>query len=169
MPNPFWVMLIVGGIWLGNCQAQKKSTSRSGAKDSLYLKVSRTGCYGRCPIDEVELLPDGKVRYHGIRFVPRLGLYERKLSPEEHKQVLSLFQQADFGKYQERYDDLGAADLPAVIIQYRHKGLSKQILCRSECPEELHKNIEQLRVLLAEKGSFQKIGGFEEEKPYENE
>lgn len=169
MPNPFWIVLIIGAIWLGDCQAQKRSGSRLAAKDTLYLKVSRTGCFGRCPIDEVELLPDGKVRYHGIRFVPRMGLYERKLTPDEQKQVLSLFQQADFGKYREQYDDIGATDLPAVILEYRYKGLTKRILCRSGCPEELPKNIEQLRSLLAEKGSFQKIGGSEEEKQYDHE
>ncbi|MCS6790729.1 MAG: DUF6438 domain-containing protein [Bacteroidia bacterium] len=169
MPNAFWIVLLIGAMWLGDCQAQRRSTARSELKDSLYLKISRTGCYGRCPIDAVELLPGGKVRYHGIRFVARMGIYERKLSPDEQKEVLSLFQQADFGKYQELYDELGATDLPAVVVEYRHKGFSKRIVCRTGCPDELPKNIEQLRGLLAEKGNFQKIAGSEEEKSPKDE
>lgn len=147
------------------CGEGKKS-STAGEKalsDTLYIAITRTGCYGRCPIDKVELLPDGTVRYHGGRFVPRLGTYERRLSEKEHKEVRQLLVEAHFEQYDDLYDNPYITDLPSIIIAYQLGEQKKQITCRTQCPPELPEKVERIRSYLAENGDFQMIKGPEPE------
>ena len=148
----FWG--IVGGQECGS-KRQHAVSSPSASGQGIYIQIVRTGCYGRCPIDKVELLPDGVVRYHGERFVPRLGVYTRRLSPQELKQAEELLRAGKFETYAEVYDNPGVSDLPSLVLVYQLEGREKKITCRTGCPPELPEKIEQLRVFLAEQGNFQ--------------
>lgn len=146
------------------CSEQKKAKTNdksafSAKKESLYVAILRTGCYGRCPIDEVELLPEGKVRYRGKRFVPRIGLYERTLSEKELMEFRRLLSEGSFDSYKDVYDNPHITDLPSLILRYRVGDREKSITCRTGCPPELPSKIETLRAFLAEKGDFQMIEG----------
>lgn len=150
------------------CGESKKSSGSSheaqkASSDTLYIAVTRTGCYGRCPIDKVELLPGGIVRYRGDRFVPRVGTYERRLSEKELSEVRQLLMDAHFEQYQELYDNPYITDLPSIIISYQLGSQKKQITCRTECPPELPEKVERIRTYLAESGDFQMIRGPEPE------
>ncbi|MCS7188289.1 MAG: DUF6438 domain-containing protein [Bacteroidia bacterium] len=145
---------------------QRKSTQGNLPKD-LYIQIQRTACYGRCPVDKVELLSDGTVKYEGIRFVSRLGIYTRKLSQEEQKQVEKLLKELAFERYEEVYDNPGISDLPSLILVYRLEGKEKKITCRVGCPPELPDKIEQLRAFLADQGNFKMEKGPAEESSHD--
>ncbi|RMF52829.1 MAG: hypothetical protein D6750_01715 [Bacteroidetes bacterium] len=170
MNKMFWSLVLLGSFSARECHSQKSSSAKEASKPAaLYLRIERTPCYGRCPIDKVELFPDGKVRYEGQRFVPRLGLYTRQLSPQEQAEVEKTLREAHFETYAELYDNPGISDLPSLILEYRIDGQQKRITCRTGCPPELPEKIEKLRALLVEKGSFQMEKGPEEEKPASDE
>ncbi|MCS7154102.1 MAG: DUF6438 domain-containing protein [Bacteroidia bacterium] len=166
-------LLVSGGLLLSlsirQCREEKKSSARASAspqRDTLYVAVVRTGCYGRCPIDKVELLPDGTVQYRGERFVERIGLYKRQLSEKEQMEIRQLLKEAKFEAYKEVYDDPHVTDLPSLILSYKMGSQSKQITCRTDCPPELPGKIEKIRSYLADQGNFQMIEG---PKPEEDE
>lgn len=161
----FWSLALLGSLSLRECGSQKATSSKeTPSPASLYLRIERTPCYGRCPIDKVELFPGGKVRYEGQRFVPRLGVYTRQLSPQEQVEVEKALREAHFEAYADLYDNPGISDLPSLILEYHLDGQKKRITCRTGCPPELPEKIEKLRTLLAEKGSFQMEKGPEQEE-----
>ncbi|MCS7296665.1 MAG: DUF6438 domain-containing protein [Bacteroidia bacterium] len=155
--------ILAGCLWLVVGSLEQCSEGRkkvpSSARDTIEIFIARTACYGRCPIDEVELTADGTVRYYGKRFVPRLGRYTRQLSEKELEEIRHLLIQSQFESYQEEYDNPYVTDLPSLILQYRIGSTSKRILCRMGCPPELPQKIEKLRSLLAEQGNFQMVEG----------
>lgn len=151
------------------CGSKKQTSSSSptqekGEQRDLYIRIQRTGCYGRCPIDKVELLPEGIVRYEGERFVPRLGVYTRQLSQAELARAEQLLQKGNFAQYEEVYDNPGISDLPSLILTYRLAGQERSITCRTGCPPALPESIERLRVFLAEEGNFRMEKGPEPEE-----
>ncbi|MEN3040949.1 MAG: DUF6438 domain-containing protein [Bacteroidia bacterium] len=144
------------------------NTSKKGSSDTLYIAINRTGCYGRCPIDKVELLPDGTVKYEGQRFVSRMGIYVRRLSDKEIEKVRRMLIEGKFDVYQEVYDNPHITDLPSLILTYQMGSRKKRILCRMDCPPELPEKIETLRAFLADEGNFQMIQGPEEDNSNSN-
>lgn len=150
------------------CDENKsKKTAHAASKvsmDTLHISIKRTGCYGRCPIDKVELLPDGTVEYHGERFVPRIGIYKRRLSDKELQEVRQMLKDAQFEQYQELYDNPHITDLPSLILSYQMGATKKQITCRTQCPPELPEKVEKIRTYLAEQGDFQMIKGPSEDE-----
>lgn len=162
-----WRLLLMGIFALPaavrQCGEEKgKKSTQATAKapmDTLSISITRTGCYGRCPIDKINLLPDGTVEYHGERFVSRLGIYQRRLSEKELQEVRQMLKEAKFEDYQDLYDNPHITDLPSIIISYQLGAVKKQITCRTQCPPELPEKIEKLRTYLAEQGDFQMVQG----------
>ncbi|MEN2993139.1 MAG: DUF6438 domain-containing protein [Bacteroidia bacterium] len=145
---------LVIGLLAGSGELRECAKQDTSQRPELYLHIARTGCYGRCPIDEVELLPSGEVRYHGRRFVPQIGTYRRRLTPKEREEVQRLFLQSQFNQYAEVYDNPNISDLPSTILTYKWEGKERKIVCRVNCPPELPNKIEKIRKLLAESGEF---------------
>lgn len=166
-------LLFFGSLFLSlaaqECGSKKQAASGTPAQEKpaekdLYIRIQRTSCYGRCPIDKVELLPGGLVRYEGERFVPRLGVYTRQLTPAELARAEQLLREGNFAQYKEVYDNPGISDLPSLILTYRLEGQERSITCRTGCPPQLPESIERLRVFLAEEGNFRMEKGPEPEE-----
>ncbi len=148
-------------------QATASSTAsgpETAQKRDLYVHIARTPCYGRCPIDKVEAYGDGKVRYTGERFVPRLGTYTRQLTPDETKKLEQMLRESAFEKYDTLYDNPGISDLPSLVLMYRLDGESRRITCRAACPPDLPGKIERIRAFLSDEGNFQMEKGPETEE-----
>lgn len=150
---------------VAKCGGSKKAAASQTATppQELYVRIERTPCYGRCPTDVVEAFADGKVRYEGKRFVPRLGIYRRQLSDKELQRLRSLLTEAKFDQYADTYDNPGITDIPSLELKYRLGEQEKAITCRVGCPPELPEKIERLRAFLAEEGHFEMEKGPEEE------
>jgi hypothetical protein len=91
--------------------------------------MTRTGCFGSCPVFSVRIFADGQVRWHGERHVERLGRFVAQASPEW---LASLWQAADTAGFfflEPVYPAKGAPrvpDLPLTILflddgQRRHE------------------------------------------------
>ncbi|MCX8111896.1 MAG: DUF6438 domain-containing protein [Bacteroidia bacterium] len=157
-------LYMLGGaafLWLHvhQCGGRSQPTPKGSATDTLYISVARTGCYGRCPIDKVELLPDGTVRYYGERFVDRVGVYTRRISDKERSELYQLLREGRFEAYKDVYDNPYITDLPSLILHYKMGGQEKKITCRAQCPPDLPDKVEKIRAYLAEQGDFQMIEG----------
>ena len=142
--------------------------SETPEKRDLYVRIERTPCYGRCPIDKVEASGDGRVRYIGERFVPRLGTYTRRLTVDELNTLEKILRESAFENYDTLYDNPGISDLPSLVFTYRLDGRERRITCRTGCPPDLPAKIERIRAFLADEGSFEMEKGPETEETYQD-
>ena len=75
--------------------------SANGAITSILMH--RSGCFGFCPIYEVEVTEQGAVTFSGHRFVEKTGKHQGKVTPSQFKQLAVLVKQIRFFKLQDRY------------------------------------------------------------------
>lgn len=73
----------------------------NGAITSILMH--RSGCFGFCPIYEVEVTEQGAVTFSGHRFVEKIGKHHGKVTPSQFQQLAALVKQIGFFKLQDRY------------------------------------------------------------------
>ena len=98
------------GLALANPPAASKSEAlTSSAEDEnadgaiTSILMHRSGCFGFCPIYEVEVTDQGAVTFNGHRFVEKAGKHHRKVTPSQFQQIAALVKQIGFFKLQDRY------------------------------------------------------------------
>ena len=60
------------------------------------IKLSRSGCYGTCPSYSVVIHGDGKIEFHGGRYVSIPGDHQARIAPEAAARLLGRFRAAGF-------------------------------------------------------------------------
>ena len=56
-----------------------------------YVQMRRTACFGRCPIYNVELYKNGRLKYTGVRFVKDSGVYEKNIGAAAAEKIFNEF------------------------------------------------------------------------------
>lgn len=108
----FFTLLAVSFI---SCGSHKKINS-SYSYQGVYLSVSKTGCFGECPIYTLSLVGN-KFNLDGYKFFEYIGEYTAGVSETEIDEINELTASMDWGKYKAEYKT-GYSDLPSTIIQY---------------------------------------------------
>ena len=67
------------------------------------IKLSRSGCYGTCPSYSVVIHGDGKIAFHGGRYVPIPGDHQARIAPEAATRLLERFRAARFFEFRAKY------------------------------------------------------------------
>jgi hypothetical protein len=78
-----------------------QSQDINGAITSILMH--RSGCFGFCPIYEVEVTEQGAVTFSGHRFVEKTGKHHGKVTPSQFQQLAALVKQVGFFRLQDRY------------------------------------------------------------------
>ncbi|WP_163971060.1 DUF6438 domain-containing protein [Oceanobacillus halotolerans] len=92
------------------------------------LSISRTPCYGECPVYEVVVHHDGEVKWTGHEFVDHLGESHFRISPEQVKQIETLLEIFDYRSFCYPESDVFATDQPSCITNVVFKdGFEKEI------------------------------------------
>lgn len=120
--------LFCSSLFFSACAQNKKTVKNNGAsatatssqgtksspastdkpsRDITAMTMRRSGCFGRCPIYEVQLFSDGRVRYIGERFTENLGTFEKAVDAAK---VQALLRQAQTLRV-----DTCAAEYPMMI------------------------------------------------------
>ncbi len=104
------------------------STKKVKAKNLSITEVtmSRGACFGRCPIYSVTIKSNGMVQYKGRNFTDHIGVYERKLTPQQTGQVLQAFKEYRVDTCASTYE-LRIADVPGIFYKITINGKVKQI------------------------------------------
>ena len=94
--------------------------------DVVYL--ARSACHGTCPVYEIEVFSDGRVRYTGEEHVKASGTHEARISPDAVRQLAAAMQAARFdtlrSSYQDADDgcDMLHTDAPSITIGMKRGG-----------------------------------------------
>ncbi len=80
------------------------------------IQLSRSGCYGTCPSYTVVVRGDGKIEFHGGRFVAIPGDHQARIDPEEAARLLERFRGAGFFELKDNYV-AGVTDNPTYRLE----------------------------------------------------
>jgi hypothetical protein len=117
------------------CVAAETSVPANAASSNQISSIllHRSGCYGRCPIYEVDIKQDGLVTFDGHRFVDSLGKSAANVSPLEFRKLVARLNDIGFFKLNERYryEQDGCttwwSDQPTVDIVVTRGGVKKHV------------------------------------------
>lgn len=115
---------------------EQKNRILKGVVDSLFFKIERTSCFGRCPTYEISVFNSGYVLYHGKRNVKLIGFYQAFIGEEQLKLILQKAQEADFFNLDEKYDG-NMTDVPSTITVLQQNDNVKLVVDRVRGPEQL--------------------------------
>ncbi len=104
-----------------------KTDEVTGQPSIVSLRMDRTGCFGKCPTYWVEVKSDGNTSFHGIRFTEHDGVWEKKLSPADCRNLFRKFEAVRVDTCADEYRVL-VTDLPSVNYVFRYaNGSAKNI------------------------------------------
>ena len=104
--------------------------SHAAAEDPVpadfSVSLSRSACYGTCPIYSVTIAADGTVGYHGEKFVAVTGFQARTITPEKVREVYDAIEKANVFALEDEY--VGpVTDFPTYELSVTYKGRTKRI------------------------------------------
>ena len=100
------------------------------------VEMTKSPCYGRCPVFTLVIYERGIASYEGKRNTPRLGLYVKKLDKETYDKLLSTFKKANVWQYDNIYRGM-YPDAPTVSMSYHEEGDVKTIVGKDGRPYTL--------------------------------
>jgi hypothetical protein len=99
----------------------------SASAHELLGSISRTACFGWCPVYTLTVYRDGAVEYDGEDYVKTKGHATGTLPPETLGALDDLFQKHDYFALQDKYTSYDATDAPSVTTSYASAGRTKKI------------------------------------------
>lgn len=131
------------------CKTTEKGTSYE--KGEKIIEISKSGCFGRCPVYTMTVYGKGLVEYEGQRFTDKMGIYTKQLPEAEYTTLFKAFKDANLWELQDEYNSL-IPDLPMISISYFNKGSQKKIMGKEGRPEVLMNLEKQLDAIVAAEG-----------------
>jgi hypothetical protein len=133
----------------GNSVLQNESANRKRQTDKtkLSLIMKRTGCYGTCPIYDLNIQPDGKVLFEGKGFTKIIGKAEDKISDEKINELAEEIKKANFFLLDDAYNSKSgncptfATDSSNVTLYIKINGKEKTINHYLGCQDDYRKEI----------------------------
>ena len=130
-----FLIILVSGIFL-------KCAGTYLLKDEdLIIEMSKTPCYGQCPVYTIKIDKNGKGLFEGIKNTEKNGSFSFKLSEEELEVLKQSFHRVRFFEMEDSYH-LPVSDLPTTYLSYNSDGVHKRIMDYAGAPPEL-KTLEQ--------------------------
>lgn len=152
-----YLLLIISLLSLLVCckpQEKKMATTAVVEDTTVFLKMQRTPCYGKCPNYTVEIFNNGKVSYLGKMFVDYVGQHEAVVSKIELDLIKTKINEINFFELKDKYDS-PATDMPSTIFEVTINKQFKKITNRHNGPLEL-KDLEKLVEEIVYKSNLKK-------------
>jgi hypothetical protein len=114
------------------CAHQRKAMKRTkkpvknSAAGITSVTMARGACFGRCPVYTLTIHSDGMVQYKGEAFTDYIGVYEKKLAPQQATAMLARFRELRVDTCSSQYEQL-IADLPGLSYKITMGGKVKEI------------------------------------------
>lgn len=129
-------------LFLWSCKGSKKTTENTTATTTsdtdnqiakmsdgsglLLVEMSKTACFGKCPVYTVKVFDNGRVEYHGVMHTERLGVYSKTLDEATFGQLVDSLTRTNLSQYKEIYTS-GATDLPMTSITQHFRDSTKTV------------------------------------------
>lgn len=93
---------------------------------NIFISLSRSGCYGTCPVYSVSIGAHGGIEFFGQSYVAEKGAHSIPISPDSVRALAREFIDADFYSMQDEYL-AHVTDLPTTGISIAIDGRQKKI------------------------------------------
>ena len=126
------------------CKKDGDQSSKFSAADRI--EMSKTACFGGCPVFEFTLTGAGQATYNGIRFTEKEGKFTRNFERAITDSLFHAFLEANFWDFDDEYT-AEVTDLPTTFLTLTHGDRNKRIKMYYEVPEalrELEKKVDEL-------------------------
>lgn len=153
-----WMLISFG---CGNSKNARKEAGAAVPGD-FYVLMERMPCFGTCPAYNVQVDPDGKLTYTGVRHTERQGVWERQLSKDELNLLWQEVRRTGFMELKEVYDDPGLADAPSIYVTVTASGKTHKVQDRLGAPQAL-KQLEAYLDTLSTQPGFVFVKAYSEE------
>ena len=90
------------------------AATSASAQERLRITVSRTACFGTCPVYTVSMSEDGRVTYEGLQHVRVSGKQAWTIDPAKVRALADDMEKAGFFEMRDEYT-ARVTDLPTVI------------------------------------------------------
>jgi hypothetical protein len=112
----------------------QSTTNKTKIKSVL---MGRSACFGTCPSYTLEIFETGLIRYNGKSYVDKMGIYEKKISPNEAIQFITEFNAIQPDTLHYLYETK-IADLPGIYYFISYQDSVKRILNADAGPRILY-------------------------------
>jgi len=132
-------LLFLMGVAIASC-GSKKNTAGNAASFQLsetdHVSLTRSGCYGTCPVYQLKIMGNGDVVYFGRNFVEMLGVHTGKLDMNSTEMLFEKLNTYSWKKYPDQYP-MDNVDFPQFVIEFKKGDFVKTIRGNSNTDEEL--------------------------------
>lgn len=109
------------------------------AAPAPWIRLERTGCYGTCPVYQLQIDRQGQVQYHGDAYVRVVGDASKALGPDGVAALEAALRQFGFAEIPEDccncYDFTDAPSLGLSVVQgTTTKSITYYFGCRKAAP-----------------------------------
>ncbi|PCJ26349.1 MAG: hypothetical protein COA97_06090 [Flavobacteriales bacterium] len=150
--NAIISFLIFSSLTLNEPTIQNHSNP---VKESIFLTMERTPCFGKCPSYKITIFNTGNVIYEGFTFAEKEGKHTKKLSQKQLLEIKSQIEIINLFELEDKYDSQ-ITDIPSTHLYVVYKGQKKKILDRVGGPKEL-KRFEKLIDFLVIDNNLKKV------------
>lgn len=108
---------------------------------SSFITMSRSACFGSCPVYTLTIQPNGKAVFEGIQHTEVKGKVESNLNEKKINMLIAEIEKADFFSFKDSYEpDSGncpesGSDTANVVISIKLTGREKTVLHNQGCVE----------------------------------
>jgi hypothetical protein len=105
-------------------------------QEYLLIEFEHTGCFGTCPIYDIQLLPDGKVYYNGKMYTDFVGEKEGSISQGALWEIYAALEADNIIPVDTSHNDLGI-DLPRTKFRYYTESYDsyEELTCMGTCQQ----------------------------------
>lgn len=93
--------------------------------DTVYT-IRKGACFGTCPVYTLEVKGNGHATLNADNFINKQGFFSKKLSKDEMKKLVRLFDKADLFNHKDSYNAL-IQDLPTHVYAIKIGGRNKKV------------------------------------------
>ncbi|CAM1363203.1 conserved hypothetical protein [Tenacibaculum sediminilitoris] len=151
----FWINKLQesGEFRLVESNSKEKLSDIISEEKNNLLRITKTQCFGDCPVYTVAIDKEGNVVYNGIEYVLEKGIRKFTLSEKQLQELTSKLNKKDFSSFKKVYDNPKVLDLASTYIV--HDGKQVTIRLWKNIPEELVEIHEYVDGLLFDKKFFE--------------
>ncbi len=147
----FWIDKLQesGEFRLIDANTEEKLTNIISEEKNNLLRITKTQCFGDCPIYTIYIDKEGNVVYKGIDYVLEKGTKMFTLTNNQLQELTNKLNKANFTSFKTAYDNPNVLDLGSTFIT--HNGKQVQIRLWKNIPDALIDINEYIADILFEK------------------
>ena len=101
------------------------------------ISLERTVCFGSCPAYSIQIDSSGTVTYEGKEYVAVLGKQTARITPNQVRTLLQVFDDIDFYSLKNKYIGGDPSDLPTTYVSVTANGRTKTVTDYDQPPPGL--------------------------------